>query len=138
MVEVAAGIVVSDGRILCFRKGPSKYPYLSGRFEFPGGKLEDGETPEQALVREFREELDSDISGCPMERLTSYVHDYPDFSVTLHFIVVRSDGFSCTLREHTETVAVPPGDLTGVNWADGDRKAAEIIAGRGHARRRHP
>ena len=57
MIEVSAGIVFSRGKVLCTRKGESRYGYLSHRYEFPGGKLESGETPVDALVREFGEEL---------------------------------------------------------------------------------
>ena len=55
--EVVAAIVVDRGEILACRRGASKYPYLTGRFEFPGGKREVGESPEQALRRELSEEL---------------------------------------------------------------------------------
>lgn len=50
MIEVSAGIVFSRGKVLCTRKGESRYGYLSHRYEFPGGKLESGETPVDALV----------------------------------------------------------------------------------------
>lgn len=127
MTEVAAGIVISDGCALCFRKGPSKHPYLSGKFEFAGGKLEKGENPEQALVREFREELDTDISNAELKHLISYEYTYPDFSVTLHFIIVKTENFTCTLREHTEIVSMPLDRLDELDWADGDKQAVQIL-----------
>jgi len=57
MVEVSAGIIVSNNRILCFQKGMAKYPYLTSKWEFPGGKIEKGEQPQDALIRELQEEL---------------------------------------------------------------------------------
>jgi 8-oxo-dGTP diphosphatase len=85
-IEVAAGILRdATGRVLLAeRAGDAAF---AGLWEFPGGKLDPGECPEEALARELREELGITISGC--EHLLSLDHDYPDRAVRLHFYLVE-------------------------------------------------
>jgi 8-oxo-dGTP diphosphatase len=59
---VSAAIILVNDEILCFQRGPSKFDYVSHKYEFPGGKIEEGESPEKALVREIKEELNLEIS----------------------------------------------------------------------------
>lgn len=75
--NVVAAVIRKDGKYFCVKKGRTKYSYTSYKYEFPGGKIEPGETPQEALRRELAEELDYDISvGC---LLVAARHDYPDF-----------------------------------------------------------
>ena len=60
-IEVVAAIIYYKDKILCVQRGENKYPYISNKFEFPGGKLENGETKTEALKREISEELNMDI-----------------------------------------------------------------------------
>ena len=120
MIEVSAGIVKSGNEILCFQRGPSKYGYLSNKFEFPGGKVEPGETPYEALVREFKEELKVDISGCNIQPLCTVDHTYPDFSVRLHAFIVDVESFDYTLTEHLSSKRIAKKTIDEIDWADAD------------------
>lgn len=122
MIEVSAGIVKSGNEILCFQRGPSKYGYLSNKFEFPGGKVEPGETPYEALVREFREELKVDISKCNIQPLCAVEHTYPDFSVRLHVFVVDVKSFDYTLTEHLSSKRITKKEIYEIDWAEADIK----------------
>ena len=87
MIEVAAGILIDDrGRVLLMQRLPGKH--LAGLWEFPGGKLEPGETVEQALVRELDEELDIEVLGS--EPLISLPWRYPEKTVRLHALRVTA------------------------------------------------
>lgn len=79
ILKVVAALIGADGRFLICRRPLDKA--LGGYWEFPGGKLEPGETPEQALVRECREELGVDVGVG--ERVTRVTHQYPDMIVQL-------------------------------------------------------
>ena len=121
MLQVSAGIVILNSKILCFQKGPSKFDYLSYKFEFPGGKIESKETAEEALIREFNEELNVDISNFNIKRLTELSYNYPDFSVTLYPFIVECEQFEFTLIEHVASKWLEPSDLWSVDWAEADK-----------------
>ena len=122
MVEVSAGVVVSCGKILCMQRKVSKYPYISEKFEFPGGKVEAGEDTKTALIREFKEELEVDISDSRIEYLSSISHDYPDFSIIMHVFFVFNDNFSFVMKEHESYQWLESKDLARLNWAEADLK----------------
>ena len=61
-IEVVAAIIQHEGKTLCVQRGPARFDYIHYKFEFPGGKVEPGETGEQAIMRELKEELNIDIS----------------------------------------------------------------------------
>ena len=79
MIEVTAAIIFIENKVLCLKRGHSKYSYISNKYEFPGGKIKVNETPIDALIREIREELEMEIS------IRNYFlkvdHIYPDFSL---------------------------------------------------------
>jgi 8-oxo-dGTP diphosphatase len=78
-ILVVAAILVRNGRILLTRRDPGKH--LAGRWEFPGGKVEEWETPEAALAREVREELDLEVAG--LEPYLFVHHDYPEARILM-------------------------------------------------------
>ena len=87
-LNVAAAMIVNDaGAVLCVRRGASKFASTAHRWEFPGGKIEPGETPAQAAVREIREELGMDIR--PLADGPTVEHAYPEFSISLHGVLSR-------------------------------------------------
>ena len=86
VIEVSAAVIVKNGNILAAQRG---YGEFKGKWEFPGGKIKKGETKEQALVREIKEELNADIS---VEKyLTTIDYDYPNFHLIMHTYI-------CTLK----------------------------------------
>ena len=127
MIEVSAGIIITDSKILCFQKGKAKYPYLSFKYEFPGGKIEPGETPKQTIIRELKEELSIDISKNKIEFLCETTTDYPDFSVKLHSFLIWADNVNYTLSEHQQAIWSEIDNLEKLDWAKADVEIVEIV-----------
>ncbi|MFC6060945.1 (deoxy)nucleoside triphosphate pyrophosphohydrolase [Streptomyces ochraceiscleroticus] len=115
---VVGGAVLDRGRLLAARR--SAPPELAGRWELPGGKVEDGETPEQALVRELREEL-----GVAVEPLARIPGEWPlKPGLVLQVWTVRLvSGTPRPLQDHDALRWLPPGDEDTVDWLDQDRPA---------------
>jgi 8-oxo-dGTP diphosphatase len=108
VLEVVAGIVWRDGEYLAVRR-PEGGP-MAGWWEFPGGKVEPGETCEQALVREFREELD--VTPEEFTYWRDLRHEYDDFSVHLHFFhITKYSGKLKSLEGQSMFWADPAGPV---------------------------
>ena len=121
-VKVVAAIICKENYIFATQRGYGDY---KDWWEFPGGKVEPGETPEEALVREIKEELASDI--LVEKYLTTVEHDYPEFhlSMACYWCSVKSG--KLTLLEHEAARWLPLGDLRQVNWLPADVKVVEAI-----------
>ena len=115
-IEVAAAIIHdAQGRIFATQRG---YGDWKDFWEFPGGKMESGETPQQALTREILEELDTRII---IERpVTTVEYDYPTFHLTMHCYWCSLDGAQPTLLEHEAARWLAKDQLTSVNWLPAD------------------
>src|SRR5262245_22070558 len=87
LLVAACALVDADGRVLLAKRPPGKP--LAGLWEFPGGKIEPGETPEAALIRELEEELGIQIAGKCLAPLTFASHSYPDFHLLMPLYVCR-------------------------------------------------
>jgi 8-oxo-dGTP diphosphatase len=87
LLVVACALVDPDGRVLLAKRPPGKP--LAGLWEFPGGKIEPGETPEAALIRELKEELDIEITGKCLAPLSFTSHSYPEFHLLMPLYVCR-------------------------------------------------
>lgn len=118
--EVTAAILIEDGEILCMQRKPGKFDYISYKFEFPGGKVEPGESLEQALSRELQEEMDINISINPEQFFLSVQHQYPDFSITLHSFICPVNSRSFIRKEHHSHVWLTPEKLDTLEWAPAD------------------
>ena len=117
MIDVVAGLILDPaGRLLACRRPPGKH--LGGLWEFPGGKIEPGETPEHALVRELGEELGITVS--PGQRLTPVVHDYGRGPIRLIPIACTILNGSPEPREHSEIRWCRPDELTAFELAAAD------------------
>lgn len=115
-IEVAAAIIHDNqGRIFATQRG---YGDWKDYWEFPGGKMEPGETPQQALEREIREELETQIK---IEKyVTTIEYDYPTFHLTMHCYWCTLAGPSPTLKEHEAARWLPKDQLRSVNWLPAD------------------
>ena len=120
-IEVVAAIIHDDeGRIFATQRGYGDY---KDGWEFPGGKMEAGETPEEALKREIWEELETMIV---VERLVQTVEwDYPKFHLTMHCFWCHVKSGSLTLKEHEAARWLFCSDLNDVNWLPADRIVVE-------------
>lgn len=88
------------------------------KWEFPGGKIDQGETPEECLRRELVEELG--ICVCVGKRLPVSEHQYPTFAVTLHPFICSIESGRIVLHEHSAATWLPPSDLQTLDWAEAD------------------
>ena len=114
-IEVVAAIIIRDGQVFATQRG---YGQWQGWWEFPGGKMEDGESPKEALVREIREELDADISVG--ELLETVEWDYPDFHLTMHCFICRLASQEIHLNEHEDAAWLTAETLDSVKWLPAD------------------
>lgn len=126
-MEVSAAIITNGSEVLCFQKGKAKHDYLSNKFEFPGGKLEPSESPEQALVRELVEELNYDVSGMHLTFYKDVDYDYSDFSVKLHYFIIYDPSPNFVLREHIDAQWHSLDNLEKLNWAGADLKLVKDL-----------
>ena len=117
-IEVVAAIMINNGRVLCVQRGVGKFEYISGKWEFPGGKVEPGEAFEDAIAREIREELVTDIADC--EHFLTVEHQYPDFFLTMHSFLCNVSSGDVTLTEHVDLKWAKPADLDALDWAAAD------------------
>jgi len=117
-IEVVAAIILSNNKILCVQRGPNKYEYISYKYEFPGGKIENGESKENALKREISEELFMDIK---VERLFLTIsHSYPDFNLEMHSFICTCENPTLTLTEHIDYKWLSKSELAHLDWAAAD------------------
>lgn len=124
-VEVSAAIIQNDGKTLCVQRGPYKYDYIEHKFEFPGGKLEEGETGKQAVIRELQEELHLEIQN--PEYLMTVFHNYPDFQLTMHAYICPVETRDIVLTEHIAAKWLSVDELSELDWAAADLPIVEKL-----------
>jgi len=117
-IEVVAAIVYFDNKILCVQRPKNKLSYISEKFEFPGGKIEQGETQKEALNRELLEELNiiTDIKS----HFITVVHEYPDFELTMHSFICEVKTKELHLNEHIAQEWLGLNELDKLDWAAAD------------------
>lgn len=124
-IEVVAAILLRDGRILCVQRGANKFAYISHKYEFPGGKIEPGESREEAVKRELREELKMKIDV--QEAFMTVTHQYPDFHLTMHTFLCTSTTPEVTLTEHINYHWLTKNELRRLDWAEADLPIIEKL-----------
>ena len=114
-IEVAAAIIVKDNKVFATQRG---YGEFKDGWEFPGGKLEPGESAREALVREIREELDVDIRVGRLLETVEY--DYPKFHLTMHCFICELLSEEIVLKEHEDARWLKEEELDTVDWLPAD------------------
>ncbi len=121
-IDVVAAIIVKGTEILATQRG---YGEFEGGWEFPGGKVEQGETPEEAIVREIHEELNARIS---VQRfLTQVEHDYPTFHLSMKCFICTLDDPSFQLLEHHAAKWLDMQHIDIVDWLPADIKVVAAL-----------
>lgn len=123
VINVVAAAIEKDGLIFCAQRPEGKS--LAGFWEFPGGKLEEGETPEEALIREIKEEFDSEIEITSYLNEASYEYDFG--IVTMKTYLSKLISGDLELLEHQDSKWLPVDRLKELNWAPVDIPAVECL-----------
>ena len=122
-IKVVAAIITKDNKIFATQRG---YGDFKDGWEFPGGKVEPGEKPKDAIVREIKEELGADIKFTGF--LTTVEHDYPQFHLSMDcFWAELKDGTEMVLKEHEAAKWLARDELDSVDWLPADVKVVEAI-----------
>lgn len=121
-IEVAAAIIKKGDMIFATQRG---YGEFKDGWEFPGGKLEPGETAETAILREIKEELDADIKVCQLSETVEY--DYPKFHLTMHCFICELVSEDMVLKEHEDARWLDRQQLESVDWLPADRGLIENL-----------
>lgn len=125
-IDVVAAIIVKGNEVLATQRG---YGEFEGGWEFPGGKVESGETPEQAIVREIKEELNAEIGV--NEFLVQVEHDYPTFHLSMKCYLCSLLDPSFQLLEHHAAKWLDMKHIESVNWLPADVKVVDALEARG-------
>ncbi len=116
-IQVAAALLFQEGKIFAAKRGDSPYLYVAHKFEFPGGKIENGESGEEAIARELKEELDLEAKVGGL--YAKHTYEYPDFIITLSLYECEMLS-AFHLKEHEGYRWISPKDLNKEEWAPAD------------------
>ena len=122
IIKVVAAIIIDNEKVFATQRG---YGEFKGGWEFPGGKIELGETPEAALVREIKEELDTEIEI--LKLLDTVEYDYPQFHLSMDCFVCKIKSGELVLKEHEAARWLAKDELYSVDWLPADMGLVEKI-----------
>lgn len=122
LIEVVAAIIFQDGKLFATQRG---YGEWKDWWEFPGGKIEPEETPKEALKREIREELATEIEVCDL--LTTVEYEYPQFQLTMHCYLCSIISGQLSLLEHEDARWLNMNELDSVNWLPADVEVVRAL-----------
>ena len=114
-IRVVAAIIIKNEKVFATQRG---YGDFKGGWEFPGGKIDAGETPEEALIREIKEELDTEVEV--IELLDTVEYDYPNFHLSMDCFICNIKSGDLVLKEHEAAQWLTKETLDSVNWLPAD------------------
>lgn len=114
-VRVVAAIIIENGKVFATQRG---YGEFKDGWEFPGGKIEPGETPEEAIVREIKEELDTEVEV--IELLDTVEYDYPNFHLSMECFICKIKSGDLVLKEHEAAKWLTKDTLGSLEWLPAD------------------
>ena len=124
-IEVVAAIIFQNDKVLSVQRAEHEKEYVSLKWEFPGGKVEVGESREEALVREIREELSVEIEVSEFSMTVEYT--YSDFHLTMHVFKCVLDQGEITLNEHAALKWLSIDELDRLDWVAADEKVVTFL-----------
>ena len=122
IVRVAAAVIINKDKVFATQRGYGEY---KDGWEFPGGKIEPGETPEEAIVREIKEELEAEIE--PVKLIDTVEYDYPGFHLSMDCFLCRLKSENIVLKEHEAARWLDKSSLYDVEWLPADLGLIENI-----------
>lgn len=121
-VRVVAAIIIENGKVFATQRG---YGEFKDGWEFPGGKTEPDETPEDAVVREIKEELDTEVGV--IELLDTVEYDYPKFHLSMDCFICKVKSGDLVLKEHEAAKWLTKETLNSVDWLPADQGLIQKI-----------
>ena len=121
-IRVVAAIIIHEDKVFATQRG---YGEFKGGWEFPGGKIEEGETPQEALVREIKEELNVEIEVGELLDVVEY--DYPNFHLSLDCFICKIKSGELVLNEHEAAKWLTKETLDSVEWLPADLRLIEKL-----------
>lgn len=124
-VHVTAAVIIQGNKILCVQRNENKYDYISNKWEFPGGKVEENEQLEDTIKREIQEELNLTIDVKSF--LIEVNHQYPDFKLKMDTFICEINDGVLELNEHIDYKWLSINELSDLDWAAADLPIVEKL-----------